>query len=66
MPVRDQGCVSCSGRLAVARDHFGTRADVTSGRYPVFRPLDLEFDPEGQISCQRPLLSERPGRLDVL
>ena len=43
MPVRDHGCVSCSGRLAVAWDHFDTRADVTSGRYQEPRPLTLNL-----------------------
>ena len=27
------GCVSCSGRLATAWDHFGTCADLIAGRY---------------------------------
>ena len=41
MAVKRHGCVSClcSGKLVIILDNFRTRADVTSGRYPVPCPL---------------------------
>ena len=41
--VKDHGCISCPGRLAVVCDNFGTRADVILERYPLLRPLTLSL-----------------------
>ena len=48
--VKGHGCVSCSWRIAIVWDHFGKRAGVISGRYPVLHLLTLNFTLK--IKCQ--------------
>ena len=43
-------CVKLPWRLAVVWDHFGARAVLISGRYPVPRPLILNFTLK--VKCQ--------------
>ena len=41
--AKGHGCAICPGKLAVLCDHFGTRADVISGQYPVLLSLTLNL-----------------------
>ena len=49
--TKGHGCVICLEKLAVVYDHFGTRADVISGRYPVLLPLTLKLT--SKVKCHR-------------
>ena len=48
--VKGHGFISCSGRLVIVWDYFGTIADVISGRYPVPRLLTLNL--ALKVKCQ--------------
>ena len=59
--VKRHACVSCSGRLAIVWDYFGTSADVISGRFPVPRTLTFKF--ECQVKCHS--CASFSGRLPI-
>ena len=48
--VKGHGCVSCPRKLADVCDHFGKRADVISGQYPVPRPVTVNLT--SKVKCQ--------------